>query len=59
MDKAARKLSSPKKSCFGEYFVRSLQTFWPKEALPRYTEAFFFCNMQKTESVKVIALPVY
>lgn len=25
MDKAARKLSSPKKSCFGEYFVRSLQ----------------------------------
>ena len=40
MDKAARKLSSPKKSCFGEYFVRSLQTFWPKAALPRYAEGF-------------------
>ena len=40
MDKSARKLSSPRKSCFGEYSVRSLQTFWPEKALPRYTYVF-------------------
>ena len=46
VDKAARKLSSPRKSCFGECLERSLQM--SEEALPRYTEAF----MQYAKEIK-------